>query len=84
VFANGTLVRGNLVQRLSRPRWSQRFAFVIATRHFDEKYCGTISTDTHIDQLVILPLKDFEQHTRNAPGMVRLKYFDKILSGGDG
>lgn len=84
MFANGTLVRSNLVQRVSRPRLSQRFAFVIATRHFDEKYYGTISTGTHIDQLVIVPLKSFGQSARNGSGMVRLSYFDKILFGGDG
>ena len=57
MLANGTLVEGINVPSLSEPRQARRSAPLERERDFAAENFYTISTDTHIDDLVITGLR---------------------------
>jgi len=68
-------VRGKIVPSASEPRLAQRFDPLDGERDFTAENFHTISTDTHIDHLVILPIILLRDANKNATGTV---HFDAL------
>ena len=77
MLANGTLVLGNIVLCGEQAHLSQRCAPLHLKCHFTVKNFYTISTDTHIDNLVIPPTTVPGGAHKNTAGTVR---FEALLN----
>ena len=86
MLANGTLVFGKIVPMGGEPRLSQCFDALDRDRDFSAENFYTISTDTHIDDMVILPLVRLCGANKNVAGTVHLKTLldqDLLVAGGN-
>jgi hypothetical protein len=66
-------VLGRIVPSASEPRLSQGFDPLERELNFTAKYFYTISTDTHIDHMVILPIRLPRGANKNATATVHFE-----------
>ena len=76
MLANGTLVAGKIVLSVSEPQLSLCFDRLDCERDLAAKNFYTISTDTHIDHIVILTIFFSAGAHKNAAGTV---HFETLL-----